>query len=102
MKSKLLLVMLMTLLITPLSFAKNSERLHYKCYVQLSDQSDVVHRFVSAEKSQSEFEEGLPGSIVYSSDGVTGLKIITVYQCVGAKQSFKNKQAITIEAKTPF
>jgi hypothetical protein len=103
MKGKFLSAMLITLLIAPFSFAeKNSERIHYKCHLKLSDQREVIHQFVSAGKTQTEFEEGLPGSTVYAADGVTGLAIETVYQCVKAKQKFKGEQAQDLEEKTPF
>jgi hypothetical protein len=103
MKGKLLSAMLITFLMTSFSFAEqNSERIHYKCHLRLSDQSEVIHQFVSPGKTQTEFEEGLPGSTVYAADGVTGLAIETVYQCVKAKQKFKGKQAQELEEKTPF
>ena len=106
MKGKLLLAMLTTLLISPLSVAKsldkNSERTHYKCHLTLSDKSEVVHGFVNAGKTQSEFEQGLPGRIVYSANGVTGSAIETVYQCVEAGKTFKSKRARELQEKTPF
>lgn len=106
MKGKLLCATLMTLLLSPLSIAKsqdkNSERMHYKCHLALSDKSEVVHGVVSVGKTQSEFEAGLPGSIVYSADGVTGSAIETVYQCVQAGQHFQSKRARELQEKTPF
>lgn len=106
MNVKLLPALLATFLLAPLSIAKgpdkNSERMHYKCHLTLSDKSEVVHGFVSVGKTQSEFEKGLPGRIVYSADGVTGLLVENVYQCVKAKQSFKSKRARELEEKTPF
>ena len=106
MKGKLLSAMLTTLLMAPLSAAKsvdkNSERNHYRCYLRLSDNSDVVHGFVSARKTPGEFEKELPGRLVYSADGVTGSPIETVYQCVKAGQRFKSKQARELQEKTPF
>lgn len=106
MKRKLLSVILSALLIAPLSAAKstdkNSERIHYRCHLRLSDNSDVVHGFVSAGKTQSEFTQALVGRLVYSADGVTGSAVETVYQCVKAEQRFKSKRARELQEKTPF
>ena len=106
MKNKQLSLILMVCLIIPFSVVQSQvntdQRIHYKCYLQLADQSKVIHRFVRVGKTQQEFEEGLPGSIVYSQDGVTGELIKTVYQCVESKQQFKSNEAVRLEAETPF
>lgn len=106
MNKKLLSIIFTVFLLTPFSFAlsaeKTAERIHYKCYLQLSNQSTVVSRFVSVDQSQSEFLNGLPGRLVYAADGVTGVAIETIYECVNSKQRFKSKQARDLEANTPF
>ncbi len=105
MNSKLVLAIVATILASPVAVAENdksSDRIHYKCHVSLQDKSDVVHGFVSVGKTQSEFESGLEGSMVYSADGVTGSEIESVYECAKADNSFKTKEARELEAKTPF
>jgi len=106
MKGKLLLTALLTLLLSPLTAAKtpdkNNERIHYRCHLMLSDKSEVVHGFVSVGKTQSEFEQALPGRIVFSADGVTGLTIENLYQCVKAGKRFNTYGARELEAKTLF
>ena len=98
--------MLAAFLVSPLTLAKNmdknSARIHYKCYLALNDKSDVVHRFVSAAKTESEFESELQGRMVYYADGVSGSRIESVYECVAADKIFKTKEARELEAITPF
>lgn len=98
--------MLIMVFVAPLSFAqplkRNSERIHYKCYLMLSDKSEVVHHFISSKKTLSLFMAELSSRPVYAADGITGLTIKTIYQCVTAKQSFKSKPASALEEKTPY
>lgn len=106
MNTKILSAMLLTLLLSPLALAKSadreSERKHYRCHLRLSDNSEVIHEFVSVGKTRSEFLQGLAGRMVYSADGVNGSAVENVYQCVTAGQSFKAQRARELEAKTPF
>ncbi len=106
MNTKLLITMLTALVLTsPLSHAesadKKSERVHYKCHLRLDDNSEVVHQFVSVGETKAEFQKSLPGSTLYTENGEDAL-IETVYHCVTKKQRFKTKQAIELEANTPF
>jgi hypothetical protein len=102
MKRKILLVASALFLSSPLIFAQSAERIHYKCHLTLNNKSDVVHLFVTTDKTQSEFEKGLTGQIVYSADGVSGSAIERIYECVKADKIFKNKDARELERITPF
>ena len=106
MKNILLFSLLAVSLSVPLRAAtniiKNNERIHYKCYVSLSDASEVIHGFVTSGKTQSEFEQELLGRMVYSTDGVTGFTVEVLHQCVKAKQKFTSRKARELEAITPF
>ena len=99
-------ILLFTLFISPIVAAenvtKNKVRNHYKCYLSLSNESAVVHHFVSAENTQTEFEKSLSERVVFAPDGITSWQIVEVYECVPAKQRFANKTAREIEAKTPY
>lgn len=106
MKNLWLFFSLAIFFIAPLNAAsntdKNSERIHYKCHLTLSDESEVIHGFVSIGKTKSEFEDNLLGRLVYAADGVTGLSVDVVHQCVKKKQRFTSKKARDLEAITPF
>jgi hypothetical protein len=84
------------------ALAQENKREHLKCYLQLEDKSDIVHYFVNTEKVNKEFIETLTELPVFMADGVTEKTIITVYECVEIKASFRNKDAITLEKNTPF
>lgn len=101
MNAKLLLVMLLIMSISPLTLAENV-RIHYKCHLALLDKSEVIHQFVSTETTQSEFEKGLVGRLVYFADGVSGSAIEIIYQCVKVDQRFTTRRARELEEKTPF
>ena len=101
MKIKLLAILSATLLLSPFAAAK-SERIHYRCHLILHDKSEIVHGFVSVGETQKAFEKGLPGRTVYSADGVTGVQIEKIYQCVQAGKRFATARARQLEAETPF
>jgi hypothetical protein len=84
------------------AFAQENKREHLKCYLQLEDKSDIVHYFVNTEKVNEDFIETLTELPVFMADGVTEKKIITVYECVGIKANFRNKDATILEKNTPF
>ncbi|MDA7745765.1 TapY2 family type IVa secretion system protein [Psychromonas sp.] len=84
-----------------LSYAAE-ERVTYTCFVELEDQSKVVHQFVYKNKNKEEFLLQLPGSTAYSSDGITGLKIKSVMECVTGNATFKNKDARVKSETTPM
>ena len=105
MNSKLVMLVLATFFVSPVVMAKSvdksSARFHYKCYLTLEDERDVVHGFVSSEDNIQIFQEQLLGEIVFSADGVTGTNIASVYECVTSKQLFTSKEGRTLEANTP-
>ncbi|WP_028864178.1 TapY2 family type IVa secretion system protein [Psychromonas aquimarina] len=104
MKQKFLIMILAGLIFSPSLSADNKDvqRRHLKCYLQLEDKSSVVHQFVYSEQTQQEFVNDLVGEKVFQQDGVSFLKIKSVYECVEAGKSFKNRQAKELEAATPF
>ena len=105
MKVNFIITMLTALLLSPLSNAEssagNNERAHYKCHLILSDQSEVVHGFVSVGETKTKFLQGLPKRTVYT-ENEESLPIETIYQCVTKDQRFATKQARKIEENTPF
>ena len=104
MKQKLLIMTLTGLIFSPYLFADNTDiqRKHIKCYLQLEDKSNVVHQFVYSKQPQQDFMGNLVGWKVFQEDGVSFLKIKTVYECAEISNIFKNKQAKELEAVTPF
>ncbi len=102
MFKKVFVTLTVALLCNPLFAADNSNREHYKCYIQLMDKSKIVHQFVTAESSKKEFMQQLVSRSVFASDGVTSLKINDIYECVKVKDNFKSKEARKVEAETPF
>jgi len=105
MSAKLIITTLTVLLLSPLSYAansdKNSERIHYTCHLRLADDSKVVHQFVSVGETKAEFLEGLPERTVYSGGGEY-VEIDVVYQCVTKDQRFKSEEARELVKTTPF
>ncbi|PKF61217.1 hypothetical protein CW745_11325 [Psychromonas sp. psych-6C06] len=102
MKTKYWLIGLLGITITSFATAKNELRIPIKCYVQIEDNSNIVHQFVSNEKNSKQFASQLIGKPVFMVDGKTEQTIITVYECVDNKSNFKNKEAIKLERNTPF
>lgn len=78
-----------------------SERTDYRCFVELQDKSLGVHQFVTNERSESEFLNKLPGSMVYFSDGISGSKIVNVKECIKKGQTFESKEARELVKITP-
>ncbi|WP_354623361.1 TapY2 family type IVa secretion system protein [Psychromonas sp. MME2] len=99
-------ILLLTLFISPIVAAKDGTqselRVRYKCYLNLSNDSVVVHHFVSDKNKRQEFEKSLSSRVVFAADGITSWQIKDIYECVPAKQVFANKKARELEAKTPF
>lgn len=77
-------------------------REHYTCYIQLEDQSKIIHQFVAVDESKSELLERLPTQLVFEKDGVTSQSILTIYECVTGKQQFVNAQARQLVRTTPM
>ena len=106
MKNILLFSLLVASLSAPLRAVSNAdnnnERIHYKCYVTLSDAREVIHGFVTSGETQSEFEQSLLGRMVFSADGITGSTVKVLHECVQAKQKFTSQKARALEANTPF
>lgn len=99
-------ILLLILSISPIAFAEEArqknERNHYKCHLSLEDDSVVIHHFVTAAETKSEFENELTKRVVFAADGVTSWQIIEIYECVTAKQRFTSKEARELESKTPL
>lgn len=83
-------------------FSKETKREHYKCYLQLEDESRSVHHFVNTQLESNAFISALNGRSVFMADGVTEKIIVEVYECVDIKENFKNNDALRLEQNTPF
>ncbi|WP_022941664.1 TapY2 family type IVa secretion system protein [Psychromonas hadalis] len=102
MKTKLGLILVVGFALSTSLLAKESQRIHLKCHLQLEDKSDIVHHFVHTEKEDKPFVESLTARTVFMQDGVTEQKIIQAYECVDIKSTFKSREAVTLEENTPF
>lgn len=85
-------VLAVLLLASPSTHAKEV-RLHYTCFVQLQDQSQVVQQFVTSEETKHNFLAQLVGKKVFFSDGISASKVETVKECVTKNGLFQNKKA---------
>lgn len=83
-------------------FAENETRLHKKCYLQIENQTKIVHQFVSNLKSDRAFIDSLSGKDVFMADGKTKQKITSVYECVDMKARFNSREAAELEKNTAF
>ena len=102
MKTRILLVMAVTLAFSVAAFAQKVTRIQLKCYIQLEDKAKIIHHFVSSNKDTVQFIAQLTGRTVFMADGVTKKKILAVYECVDSQNGFKNKAAVKLEKITPF
>lgn len=102
MKIKLGLVLIIGGLLASTIIAKEQTRLHLKCYLQLENKSKIVHHFVNSGEANKSYIESLSKRSVFMSDGVTKQKITNIYECVAIKNSFKNKEALSVEKNTDF
>ena len=96
------LVAMLGIVLSASTFAKNEIRLHKKCYLQIEDNSHIVHQFVTSESNDKKFSASLSSSMVFMEDGKTEQKIMTVYECVDTDSDFKNKKAKEVEKNTAF
>lgn len=104
MGSKLLVLIISSLLMSPFVMAKkekSSERFHYKCHVSLTNGEKLIHGFVSAEKEKFQFEKEVKGRLVFSQDGITGDSVDSVYECVKSVESFSSREARELEKNSP-
>lgn len=74
---------------------------HYKCFVQLQDESKRVAGFVTEQETKAKFVEQLLGEKVFNPDGETGSNIIHIYECVSEDSQFTIQEATTLEAQNP-
>lgn len=102
MKTKLWLIFATGVFFASATTAEENPRSHLKCYLQLEDNSKVVHHFVNNGGEHELFIDSLSQRGVFMADGVTEQRIQTVYECVDLKSNFKSKDAIEVEKNTPF
>ncbi len=102
MKAKLWLLLATSIAFPMATVAQENTRSHLKCYLQLEDNSKVVHQFVNGGAGEKAFINSLAGRSVFMADGVTEKKIESVYECVALKNNFRRKDAIAVEKNTPF
>ncbi len=102
MKTNLWLLLIAGVAFSSATVAQEKTRSHIKCYLQLEDKSKIVHHFVNTGGEDKLFIASLTERSVFMADGVSEQKIISVYECVALKNSFKNKDAKKVEKDTPF
>jgi len=102
MRLKMCLLAVFGVVISASTFAKNETRLHRKCYLQIEDNSHIVHQFVTSESNTKKFSASLNGRTIFMADGKTEQKIVTSYECIDVDSKFKNERANEIEKITAF
>ena len=102
MKKKLWLLLVTGIAYLPAALAEENKRSHLKCYLQLEDNSKIVHHFVNNDQEDNQFIASISLRSVFMADGVSEKKIQTVYECVDIKNNFKSNEAIVVEKTTPF